>query len=399
MKKAMLAVALFTAMAAMAATPVTLTAKDGKSSQHETLQAALDAARDGATIKLESDLVCDAGLKIAKAVTIDLNGKTLTGTVGDFFRVVAPKTVTLMNGTYKHTAKGKSAFCPNADGAVVEVKNCVVETVYACVWSPAAGTVNFDKSVIVDNFFIGNSGKARANLRGGSCVVNRSLRWSEDAQTRADVAARIGFFNAKANIDQPGDASKSKLDYGVIEPAQFDLAKVEPISAVDTDVMPREGTNSVPLKGTSDFDVIRAGAAAFFGEAKVTKGTFSFSILGDGKRLWTSGLLKAGESSRFDVDVRDFGIITFSTWGDGAGVWDGLEYACNTKMWKGGDNLSGIAPLATYRESVIAKNQPWENPHIFAVNRCDSHVPIFAYDSVDAARASKSREDSPWFRP
>ena len=397
MKNAMAFAALFMAMAAIAAGPVTLTAKDGKSSQHETLQAALDAACDGATIKLESDLVCDTGLKIAKAVTIDLNGKTLTGTSGDFFRVVAPKTVTLMNGTYKHTAKGKSAICPNADGAVVEVKNCVVETVYACVWSPAAGTVNFDKTVIVDSFFIGNSGKARANLRGGSCVVNRSMHWSEDAQTRDDVAKRIGFFNAKANIDPPDDSAKSKLDYGALESAQFDLAKVEPISAVDSDVMPREGTNAVPLKGTSDFDVIRAGAAAFFGEAKVTKGTFSFSILGDGKRLWSSGLLKAGESKRFEVDVREFGIVTFSTWGDGAGVWDGLEYACNTKMWKGGDNLSGITPLVTYRESVIAKNQPWENPHIFAVNRCDSHVPIFSHDSVEAARKAKSRADSPWF--
>ena len=84
--------------------------------------------------------------------------------------------------------------------------------------------------------------------------------------------------------------------------------------------------------------------------------------------------------------------------GDGAGVWDGLEYACNTKMWKGGtENLSGITPLVTYRESVIAKNQPWENPHVFAVNRCDSHVPIFSHDSVEAAQKAKSRADSPWF--
>ncbi len=57
MKKAMAFAALFMAMAAIAAGPVTLTAKDGKSSQHETLQAAIDAAGDGETIKLESDLV------------------------------------------------------------------------------------------------------------------------------------------------------------------------------------------------------------------------------------------------------------------------------------------------------------------------------------------------------
>ncbi len=184
---------------------------------------------------------------------------------------------------------------------------------------------------------------------------------------------------------------------GPIEPVRFDLAKVDPVSAVDTDVMPREGTNSVPLKGACDLDVIRAGAAAFFGEAKVAKGTLSFSILGDGKSLWSSGLLKAGESRRFEVDVRDSGIVTFSTSGEGAGAWEGLEYACNAKMWKGGDNLSGITPLATYRESVIAKNPPWENPHIFAVNRCDSHVPIFSHGSVEAARKARSREDSPWF--
>ena len=209
--------------------------------------------------------------------------------------------------------------------------------------------------------------------------------------TKAFAALFMAMAAMAAELSNP------KPDYGAIEPAQFDLAKVEPVSAVDTDVMPREGTNTVPLKGTSDFDVIRAGAAAFFGEANVTKGSFSFSISGDGKPLWSSGPLKAGESKRFEVDVRDFGIVTFSTRGDGAGVWDGLEYACNTKMWKGGDSLSGITPLVTYRESVIAKNQPWENPHVFAVNRCDSHAPIFSHDSIEAARKAKSRAVSPWF--
>ena len=209
--------------------------------------------------------------------------------------------------------------------------------------------------------------------------------------------AFAALFMAMAAMAAEPDGNAKKPGYGEIEPAKFDLMKVEPLSAVTAAEMPREGTNSVPLKGASDLDVIRAGAAAFYGTAKATEGTLEFTISGDEKPLWSSGPLKAGESKDFELDVREVAIVTFSTKGGGAGAWDGIKYACNTKMWKGGDNLSGITPLATYRESVIAKNPPWENPHIFAVNRCDSHVPIFAYDSVDAARASKSREDSPWF--
>ncbi len=211
------------------------------------------------------------------------------------------------------------------------------------------------------------------------------------------VVPLLAAMAAMAAEPAAKDGRAKKPGYGEIEPAKFDLMKVEPLSAVTTADMPREGTNSVPLKGASDLDVIRAGAAAFYGTAKATEGALEFTISGDEKQLWSSGPLKAGESKSFELDVRDVAVVTFSTKGSGAGSWDGIEYACNTKMWKGGDNLSGITPLATYRESVIAKNPPWENPHVFAVNRCDSHVPIFAYDSVDAARASKSREDSPWF--
>ena len=98
MKNLMVLGLVFAAAAVWGAGGVSLTATDGKTGHYETLQAALDAAADGATLSLEGDLICDRELRIAKAVTIDLNGKVLTGAAGDFFRVVAPKTVTLKNG-------------------------------------------------------------------------------------------------------------------------------------------------------------------------------------------------------------------------------------------------------------------------------------------------------------
>jgi len=214
------------------------------------------------------------------------------------------------------------------------------------------------------------------------------MRMNRGVMILVALAAICGSGNA---------AQPTTQDYGSIEPVTFDLQKVEPLSAVTADDMPRQGTNCVPLRGTSDFDVIRAGAAAFFGKVEASEGTLSFAITGDGKLLWSSGAVMAGESRPFSVDVRDCGIVTFSTKGEGTGRWAELKYACNAKMWKGGNDLRGIAPLVTYRAATIAKNAPWENPAVFAVNRCQQHAPIFAYDSVAAAAAAKSRADSPWF--
>lgn len=404
MKRLMVLGLICATAAAWGAGGVSLTSPDGKTGRYETLQAALDAAADGATLRLEGDLVCDRELRIAKAVTIDLNGKVLTGAAGDFFRVVAPKAVTLKNGVYRHTAARKAAICPAADGAVVNVRNCTVETVHSCVWAIPAGTVNFENgSVVSAPFLLGNTGKARVNLRGGACVCNRTGRWSEDAALKKSVAERIRVEDAFVNLDVSAlkDAAAdavAQTGCGPFQPVAFDFAKVEPFAAVTTTDLSREGTNAVPLKGASDFDVIRAGAAALKGDVKATADDFTFAILGDGREIWSSGALVKDETRSFVLDVRAYGIVTFSTRGMGAGMWFNLAYGADRKKWSGDPkDLQGTEPLVTYRESVIAKNAPWENPHVFQVNREEQHVPIFAYDSVEAARTSKAREDSPWF--
>ena len=97
--------------------------------------------------------------------------------------------------------------------------------------------------------------------------------------------AFAALFMAMAAMAAEPDGKAKKPGYGEIEPAKFDLMKVEPLSAVTAAEMPREGTNSVPLKGASDLDVIRAGAAAFYGTAKATEGTLEFTISGDEKPL------------------------------------------------------------------------------------------------------------------
>ena len=366
------------------------------------IQEALDASRDGDVIRLEADCTCTAEMAVRTAVDIDLGNHALTGTAGTFLRVCVPKTVTIRDGLCRHVSKGEVAFCPDADGAVVNVRRCTVEAVRCCVNGAAAGTVNFDKCVIVDSVFIGNSGRVKANLEGRTTVVNRSGCWNEGGHLHEDVSGRIGYVSALSNIEPPkADGTESVAhgpDCGAFEPVAFDLGKVEPIAAVDTVDLPRDGTNRIPVRGTSDLDVIRAGAAAVRGRVRATADDFSFTVLGDGKPLWSSGPLPAGEIRPFSLDVRACGIVTFSTRGGGAGVWEDLMYGCDRTKWSGDrEDLQGTEPLATYRESVIAKNPPWENPFVFERNRCAAHAPIFAYDSEEAARASRSREDSPWF--
>ena len=51
--------------------------------EYPTLGAALDAAADGATIKVLNDVATDAAFQITKKVTIDLNGKTIATTQAD----------------------------------------------------------------------------------------------------------------------------------------------------------------------------------------------------------------------------------------------------------------------------------------------------------------------------
>ena len=153
--------------------------------------------------------------------------------------------------------------------------------------------------------------------------------------------------------------------------ARFDLSFVEPQSALQPCARGVLETNAIPVSGSSDLDVIRAAGTWFSGSVRADRGPLTFVLSGDGRELWNSGTLQAGESRRFDVCADGCGIVTYSTRGEGAGEWRELE--C---LYARGEGIRplGERPAATYRESVYDGNPPWEDPRRFAENRERPHA-------------------------
>jgi beta-galactosidase len=145
------------------------------------------------------------------------------------------------------------------------------------------------------------------------------------------------------------------------------------------------------MRGHADWDIIRAGAARFAGKAGVLDGeagTLAFTLTGDGKTLWTSGPMKAGDAVKsYDIDLNGVGILTLSTHGDAAGAW--VETAFTM-----GD---GAKPLATYREALYKDLPEWENPLVFRIGTEPAAATKSVFGSTRAARDAAPREESPYF--
>lgn len=158
-------------------------------------------------------------------------------------------------------------------------------------------------------------------------------------------------------------------------------------------------TNFFPVSGSGDLDVIRSEAKELGGVVSVETGELAFAITGEkGEPIWSSGPLKAGETRRFAANVQAFPIVTFSTRGTGAGVWTNLVYVRDKEGWpRPTREIDTMHPLATYRLDQIKDNRDWENPFVFARNRLERHATMMVYDSEEAARAARSRADSPYF--
>ena len=100
--------AAFTALTASAAT----VAKVGDA-EYETLDAAITAADAGATVTMLDDVELTAVQTISKAITLDLNGKTISSTVDQFITIAKGGELTINNAT------GEGRIENTATGSVI----------------------------------------------------------------------------------------------------------------------------------------------------------------------------------------------------------------------------------------------------------------------------------------
>lgn len=147
------------------------------------------------------------------------------------------------------------------------------------------------------------------------------------------------------------------------------------------------------FKGDADLFLIRADARRFAGLCGVedgSSGTLAFSILADGKPIWTSGSMRAGDRPKsFDVSLVGHPLFQLRTRGaaDCQGNW------ALTAMETVGD----VKPASTYDPRSFDALPDWENPLVYRAGTEASAVTLWSFPDARSARRAASRGDSPSF--
>ena len=148
-----------------------VTTSDGESTNYTSLDDALDAAKDGDTVTLLSDVdLGEAYVTINKSITFDLNGKTLSSSKAwlDYgVLVVKDATVTVKNGKVKAAEMGSCAIRAYGSGA-----SMTLEDVTATVTSDESSVMvgDFGSAVIKSGDYQGLyvGAKSQVTLEGGT---------------------------------------------------------------------------------------------------------------------------------------------------------------------------------------------------------------------------------------
>lgn len=148
-----------------------VTMSDGETNDYTSLGDALDAANDGDTVTLLSDVdLGETSVTISKSITFDLNGKTLSSSKtwsSDGVLLVKDAAVTVKNGTVNATGIGSCAIRAYRSGA-----SMTLEAVTATVTSDKSSVMvgDFGSAVIksgdYQGLYVGI--KSQVTLEGGT---------------------------------------------------------------------------------------------------------------------------------------------------------------------------------------------------------------------------------------
>lgn len=148
-----------------------VTMSDGETNNYTSLDDALNAAQNGDTVTLLSDVdLGETYVTINKSITFDLGGKTLSSSKAHLsygVLVVKNATVTVKNGTVKATDIGSSAIRAYGSGASMTLEN-VTATVTSDKSSVTVG--DFGSAVIKSGDYQGLyvGAKSQVTLEGGT---------------------------------------------------------------------------------------------------------------------------------------------------------------------------------------------------------------------------------------
>lgn len=283
--------ALFALLVAMCAAPAAAFAESdtvtvGTSGTYQSLQEAFEYAADGDTILLQENVTVDTVITVDKAVTLDLNGFTITNNV----QKDRPFSVTASRFTVEGTAAGSSMVIPESNTA-------------------SYGFIKLMKPSVVTL----NGGIYKGNTDSGSFVMIRNRPDQEGSEAsgstvvfnNANMTSNGQFFNTDTLST---DASTPTLQVTggtyVTAGKAFGTDTIYRSPVVFTDVTVTAGTGpcievcgpeatfnncifTVTGKGSSNFDAT-AVAASWSGSVIINGGTYS-APNGYGVYVYNSG--------------------------------------------------------------------------------------------------------------
>lgn len=189
---------------------------------YETLEAALAAAKDGETVKLLADVVLTEKQTIAKAVVLDLNGKTISSTVNQFITIAKGGDLTVNDATGEGrientttefwggtilmtggvlTVNGGTLAANTATGAyspVIEAKSSVTINV-------AGGRIEANRTGSVNAIQLGQNADATLNVTGGTIFGGKIGVYSYQCTGNVSVGNRVNVSGGEI-IGKSGNA-------------------------------------------------------------------------------------------------------------------------------------------------------------------------------------------------
>lgn len=167
---------------------------------YETLQAALSAAADGATITLSKDLELSTYVSINKSVTLNLNGKTITES-GDHVIAVTGGSVTISNGNIALSA-GSGTYALSVTGGSLTLQGVSVNG------TGASGVLASGGSLVVN-------GGTSINCANGSGI--RVINGAQATMNGGSVNAQNGVFIAnQGSAFTMNDGQITGSQYGIV---------------------------------------------------------------------------------------------------------------------------------------------------------------------------------------
>lgn len=175
---------------------------------YETLQAALSAAADGATITLSKDFELSTYVSINKSVTLNLNGKTITES-GDHVIAIAGGSVTISNGNIALSA-GSGTYALSVTGGSLALQGVSVNG------TGASGLLASGGALVV------NDGTS-INCANGSGI--RVINGAQATMNGGSVNAQNGVFIAnQGSAFTMNDGQITGSQFGIVGNGQSQYA-------------------------------------------------------------------------------------------------------------------------------------------------------------------------------